>query len=151
MAPDVEVTSDVVCEVTIQASPATVFEFFTDPDKMRRWKGRDRIELDARPGGTYLCDVTGSAAAAGEFVEVDPPHRVVFTWGWEGSESVPPGSSTVDVTLTAQGDATVVRLVHRGLPARERAQHAQGWDHYLGRLRMAAGGGDPGPDPWRDA
>src|SRR5215207_1594290 len=104
-------------EVRIQARPETVFEFFVDPEKMRRWKGTE-AELDPRPGGTYrVGGIAGGATVVGEFVEIDPPRRLVFTWGWEGDEEVPPGSSTVEVTLTPDGDATVLHLVHRDLPA----------------------------------
>ena len=139
-------------EVRIAARPETVFEFFTDPEKMIRWKGR-RAELDARPGGVYRVEINDQAVALGEYVEVDPPGRIVFTWGWEGQESgqgehaVPPGSSRVEITLEPHGDGTLVRLRHLDLPAESREIHGQGWDLYLGRLTAAAGGGDPGPDP----
>ena len=77
------------------------------------------------------------------------PHtRIVFTFGWEGDHNVPPGSSTVEVTLTPDGDGTLLRLVHRGLlTAAMREQHRDGWQLYLARLSVAAGGGKPGPDP----
>ena len=135
-------------EVRIDASPETVFEFFTDPAKMVRWKG-GAATLDPRPGGVYRVEVNARAIAAGEYLEVDPPHRVVFTWGWEGDDAItPPGSSTVEITLTPDGDGTLVRLVHSGLPNAESvAAHADGWDMYLGRLSTAAAGGNAGPDP----
>ena len=90
------------------------------------------------------------AIASGEFVEVEPPHRVVFTWGWEGEDSaVPPGSSTVEVTLTPQGEHTTLRLIHRDLPnPQEATGHTAGWDHYLERLQILGAGGDPGADAW---
>jgi len=115
---------------------------------MKRWKGQDVI-LEPSPGGRFRARLNDRAIARGEFVEVDPPHRVVFTWGWEGEgHPVQPGSSTVEVTLTPDGDGTLVRLVHSGLPSdEERKNHASGWDHYLSRLVAAAEGGDPGPDP----
>ena len=54
--------------------------------------------------------VHGPHIARGEYVEVDPPSRVVFTWGWEDQETaVPPGSSTVEITLTPDGEGTKVR------------------------------------------
>ena len=141
-----EPTVAVEREVRIDASPETVLAFFTDPDKMTRWKGSS-AELDARPGGVYRVDISDRAVAIGEYVEVDPPVRVVFTWGWDGDEHVPPGSSTVEVTLTPDGDGTVVRLLHRDLPAHAAPRHQEGWDHFLPRLQVAAAGGDPGPDP----
>jgi hypothetical protein len=51
------------------------------------------------------------------------------------------------VTLTADGDGTTLVLRHSRLPSAEMVeQHSQGWAHYLGRLAVAAAGGDPGPD-----
>ena len=136
-------------EVRIAAAPATVFEFFTDPDKMIQWKGR-KAELDPRPGGIYRVDINDQAVARGEYLEVDPPHRVVFTWGWEGGEgehAVPPGSSRVEVTLEPDGEGTLVRLRHHDLPDEALEIHGQGWDLFLGRLTKAAVGEDPGPLP----
>jgi uncharacterized protein YndB with AHSA1/START domain len=80
-------------------------------------------------------------------VVVEPPTRLVFTWGWEGADEMPPGSTTVEVRLTPDGDATIVRLTHRDLPTPEQVEsHAAGWGHFLARLAVAATGGDPGPD-----
>lgn len=139
-------------EVRIAARPETVFEFFTDQEKQLLWMGR-RAELDARPGGIYLVEINDQSTARGEFVEIDAPNRVVFTFGWEGQEAgsgvhgVPPGSSRVEITLEPEGDGTLVRLRHFGLPEEAREMHGQGWQLYLGRLEIAASGGDPGPDP----
>jgi len=135
-------------EVQIDASPDTVFEFFTDPAKMVQWKGA-QATLDPRPGGVYRVQMNEQAIAIGEYVEIDPPHRVVFTWGWEGDfAATPPGSTTVEITLTPVGDGTLVRLVHSGLPSPESAEvHGQGWDQYMPRLAIVAVGGDPGAVP----
>lgn len=138
-------------EVQIAASPETVFDFFTDPDKMIQWMGRS-AELDPVPGGRLHCDLNGRHVASGSYVEVDPPRRIVFTWGWEGEDSsVAPGESKVEVTLSPDGGGTQLRLVHRDLPDAESAErHSQGWTHYAQRLSTVAAGGDPGADPWAD-
>jgi uncharacterized protein YndB with AHSA1/START domain len=134
-------------EVRVDASPETVFRFFTDPARMTEWKGTTAT-LDPRPGGVYRVVINDRIVAAGEYVEVEAPTRIVFTWGWEGEHPVAPGSTTVEVDLVPDGDGTLVRLTHHGLPDDEqRAQHTQGWTHYLGRLALAATGRDPGPDP----
>jgi uncharacterized protein YndB with AHSA1/START domain len=134
--------------IEIDASPETVWEFFVDPSKLMRWMGID-AELETRPGGIYRCNVIPGHTALGEFVEVDKPRRVVFTWGWDANEGVPPGSSTIEVELAPEGNGTSLRFVHKNLPSAEAvASHAQGWDHYLARLELAAAGGDPGEDPW---
>jgi uncharacterized protein YndB with AHSA1/START domain len=135
-------------EVRVDAAPETVFEFFTDPEKMVRWKG-SAATLDPRPGGVYRVEI-GPYAALGEYVEIDPPNRVVFTWGWEGGAPTPAGSSTVEITLTPDGDGTIVRLVHTGLPAESIEAHSHGWDLYMPRLAIVAAGGDAGPEPNHD-
>lgn len=134
-------------EVQIDASPETVFEFFSDPAKAVRWMGTEAT-LDPRPGGVYNV-VIGPYTAIGEFVEVDPPHRVAWTWGWkEDGMSTPPGSTTVEVTLTPADGGTHVRLVHSGLPSQQSADaHDHGWGLYMPRLAIVATGGDAGPDP----
>ncbi len=138
----------VVLEVRIAARPETIFPFFTDPARMVRWKGVS-VELDPRPGGIYRCNVTGGDVARGTYVEVVPNKRVVFTWGWEDAGNpVPPGSSTVEVTLIPDGDGTIVRLRHMDLPEAARKPHTEGWTHFMARLTAAAEGRDPGPDPW---
>jgi uncharacterized protein YndB with AHSA1/START domain len=137
-------------EIRIEAPPEVVFPYFTDADKMTQWKGRD-AKLEATPGGVYRVEINERDTAVGEYVEIDPPRRVVFTWGWAGNDGVPPGSSTVEITLTPDGDATVVRLTHRGLPDQNAIdQHSHGWEHYGERLAIAAAGGNPGPDPWAE-
>lgn len=134
--------------LSIEASPETVWEFFVDPDKMTRWMGM-KAELDAHAGGSWFCQVIPGHTARGEFVELDRPSRLVYTWGWDGNEGVPPGSSTIEIELANDGDGTSLRFVHRDLPNAEAvASHSHGWDHYLDRLELAAVGRDPGADPW---
>jgi uncharacterized protein YndB with AHSA1/START domain len=148
----VEQSNVVEREVRVAARPETVFPFLIDPEKMRLWMGRS-TELDARPGGIYRVEVNDQAIARGEYVEVDPPRRVVFTFGWEGQvagegeHGVPPGSSRVEISLDPDGDGTLVRLRHLDLPEGSREIHGQGWDLYLGRLKAVVAGEDPGPDP----
>jgi uncharacterized protein YndB with AHSA1/START domain len=140
----------VVREVAIEASLENVWELLTDPDQAALWMGR-QATFDLRPGGRYRVEVLPGRIASGEFIEVDPPHRLVHTWGWEAgnSSSVPPGSTTVEYELLPNGEGTLLRLTHRDLPgARAAGRHAHGWEHYLDRLATLAGGDDPGADPW---
>jgi uncharacterized protein YndB with AHSA1/START domain len=124
-------------EIHIQAPPEVVFSFFTDPAQHPRWMGR-RAKLDPRAGGLYWCEVSDTHTVIGEYVSVEPPRRVVFTWGFAGNDDVPPGSSTVSVTLTPDGDGTHVHLVHIGLPHPALTGHDQGWTGYLRQLAAAA-------------
>jgi uncharacterized protein YndB with AHSA1/START domain len=137
-------------ELAIAASPETVWELLTKEDEAIKWMGRSAT-FDLRPGGTYRVEVIPGNTARGEFVEIDPPHRLVYTWGWEpGSQSpVASGASTIEFELTPQDAGTLLRFRHTDLPSEEAAaSHGHGWDHYLGRLAVVAGGGDPGADPW---
>ena len=145
--PSAETQAPVAVEVQIDASPETVFDFFVDPHLMTQWMGR-AVDVDPRPGGQFRCDIRDETVASGEYVAVEPPTRVVFTWGWEGGgPTVDPGQSTVEVLLDAEDDGTRVRLIHHDLPSAELARkHGHGWRHYLDRLAKAATGEDPGAD-----
>ena len=133
-------------ETQIAAPPATVFAFLTDPEKILRWMGTE-AELEPRAGGLYLVNVTGARFARGAFREVVPVHRLAYSFGWEGKEEVPPGSSLVEIDLIDRDGGTLLRMTQTGLPnAAQCAAHARGWGHYLGRLTLAAAGRDPGVD-----
>jgi uncharacterized protein YndB with AHSA1/START domain len=137
-------TEPIVKEVRIRARPETVFGFFTEPDKLTRWLA-DKATLDPRPGGvchqTHRADDGKIYEMRGHFVEVTPPSRLVFTWGFEGSNGgVEPGASTVEVSFLPDGDGTLVRLEHRDLPATVRGDHDGGWSTMLVRLAEAVEG-----------
>jgi uncharacterized protein YndB with AHSA1/START domain len=135
-------------ELVIDASPETVWELLVDPAKASAWIGMQSWS-DPTPGGVYRVEVIPGHIARGEYVELDAPSRLVFTWGWEGDNPVQPGSSRIEFTLTPEGDGTRLHFVHSGLPSAEAAEsHGHGWDHYLERLAIAAPGGDAGEDPW---
>jgi uncharacterized protein YndB with AHSA1/START domain len=118
--------------VRISAAPTEVFPYFTDPTLMIQWIG-EWAELQPEPGGTFALDFSATPVR-GEYVEVDPPRRVVFTWGVAGHDSFPPGSTTVEVLLTADGPDTIVELFHHNLPPAEFDRHRQGWTAMLDRL-----------------
>jgi uncharacterized protein YndB with AHSA1/START domain len=137
-------------ETRMAASPETVFPLISSAEGMARWFG-STVELDAKPGGVIRVDINGRDIAKGEIVEIEPPVRVVFTFGWEGeTHPVPVGSSRVEITLKADGDSTVVTLRHTGLTEEQAASHREGWEHYMPRLLEASEGRDPGKDPWSE-
>lgn len=138
---------DVELEIWIAAPPEAVFPFLTDPARLLRWMGT-AASIEAAPGGLFRVDLNGRDVARGAYLEVVPPRRVVFTWGWEGgAHGVPPGATTVEIDLEPRSGGTALRLRHKGLRGENRDRHAQGWGHYTSRLKAAAEGGDPGPDP----
>jgi uncharacterized protein YndB with AHSA1/START domain len=135
-------------EIQIAAPPATVFAFLTDPEKILSWMGSE-VETEPHPGGLYLVKGVRDRAnvARGTFREVVPVHRLAYSFGWEGREEVPPGSSLIEVDLIERDGGTLLRMTHSGLPnAAQCASHDRGWAHYLGRLGIAAAGGNPGID-----
>ena len=126
----------------IEAPPEVVFSYLTDSARFAQWMGVG-AELDPRPGGRYRIDVDGVLIAVGEYREVGPPHRLVMSWGWDGHPTVPPGSTTVEITLTPERGATLLRLRHLGLPTEdERRSHADGWKNYTGHLAKIAARSD---------
>ena len=120
-------------EIAIQAPADLVFDFLVEPEKLLRWLGQDGT-IDPRPGGELRVKISDDDTAVGNYVEIDRPKHLVFTWGWEGSDVVPPGSSTVELNLREEDDHTVVSLMHSGLPDDQPALHLEGWQYFGRRL-----------------
>ena len=104
-------------ETHIPAPPAAVFALLTDPEKILRWMGTE-ADVEAKPGGLYLVNVTGARVARGSFL-IEQPDGTLLRMTHSGLPN-----------------------------SRECASHTEGWTHYLGRLAQAAAGHDPGPDPF---
>lgn len=143
--------ADVVIERDIAAPPEVVFAMFTEPDLLGRWLG-DTAELDPVPGGVFRFTLADQDACRGRYVELDPPHRLVFTWGWERAEAmpVPAGSTEVAVELAPTATGTRLQLTHRGLDGDAATLHEHGWGRFLTRLGAVLDGVDPGTDPWEE-
>lgn len=128
-------TPDLVVTTTIEASPQEVFPYLVQPDLLVRWLGT-WADVEPQPGGVFAIDM-GETQVRGSYVVVDPPSRVVFTWGIPGNEVLPAGSSTVEIVLRPEGDSTVVELTHRELPSERHDDHGQGWKKRLAGLASA--------------
>lgn len=133
--------------IDIDASPEFVFGFLTTNSGMTAWMGQ-WADLDPVPGGRFAVDIAGSPVR-GEYLEIDPPHRVVVSWGFTGSEDLPVGASVLAFTLTPIETGTRVDLLHSNLPERHLPGHASGWGHFMERLALAGGGIELGPDDWK--
>ena len=132
-----EIRNDIIVATEhIKAAPEVVFPYLTDPALIIKWIGV-RAELDPQPGGVFLLDM-GDVVARGAYLAVEPPYRVVFSWGIPGDDALPAGGSTVEVVLTPDGEDTMVVLTHRGLPSSFMDMHRAGSEHRLGLLRVAA-------------
>lgn len=135
--------------IDIEASPERVFDHFVQPELLVRWMG-DVARLEARSGGLFSVDING-VLIRGHYVRVERPHVVEIAWGEAGNVAMPPGATHLRVTFEARGPITRVELTHSGLVPSEATKHAIGWPHFTERLRGAAAGRDPGPDPWKTA
>lgn len=136
----------IVVERRVSAPPSAVYAYLTDSDRWAAWQGEEAT-VEARPGGIFRMRMAGGQTSRGQFVELEPDRRVVFTWGWVDHPGIPPGSTTVEIELIPDGNGTLIRLTHRDLPTDQVDLHRAGWEHYLPRLGTAVEGADPGPDP----
>jgi uncharacterized protein YndB with AHSA1/START domain len=94
-------------ETQVAAPPAAVFALLTDPEKILRWMGTE-AQFEPQPGGLSLLNVTGARVARGSFREVVPVHRLAYSFGWDGDEVVPPGSSLIEIDLLEQPPGTLL-------------------------------------------
>ena len=138
--------TEIVVEQRIAADPATVYEYLTEPAKWTQWQGV-AADLDPRVGGVFSMVMGNGMNARGEFIELIPNQRVVFSWGWIDRPGIPPGSTIVSIELEPVVEGTLLVITHRAVHEDEAPMQLIGWRHYLPRLAVAASGGDPGPDP----
>jgi len=132
-----------------------VFRACTEPDELAQWWGphgftTPEVDLDLRVGGGYRFGMQPPDGElfhlSGEFREIEPPARLVYTFRWE--EPDPEDRETlVTMTLQDRGDSTEVALVQSGFATEaRRSLHVDGWTDCLERLqdllssRRSAGG-----------
>jgi uncharacterized protein YndB with AHSA1/START domain len=115
--------------IQVNAPAELLYELLTDAEHLVRWMAAT-AEIDARPGGRIRWTHANGDSCSGQFVELIPARRIVFTYGWERADvEVPPGSTTVEITLRPHGTGTELHLVHRGLAGPMADAHAGGWDN----------------------
>jgi len=123
-------------ERTLPAPPAEVFRWWTTPQLMAGWlspTGSADVTADVRVGGSFRVTMRGDGARiehTGEYIEVDPPRRLVFTW----TSQYTAGPSVVTVELESRGDDTRIVLTHEQLPVEHVSSHQDGWGAILGNL-----------------
>ena len=116
--------------VTIAARRETVFRYFTDSERFAAWWGKGST-IEPRPGGTVHIRFPGDVVAGGEVIEIAPPERIVFSYGFESGKPIPIGASRVTVTLEEAAGGTLVKLRHELPSAEVRDEHVQGWRYQL--------------------
>jgi uncharacterized protein YndB with AHSA1/START domain len=121
----------------IAASVVEVFRWWTEPELLRRWMspvGSVDATIDLRVGGSFrivMKDGQVEIAHEGEYLEIDPPRRLVFTWRSRYTD----GASLVAVSLEPEGpSATNLAIVHSRLPEAVAPGHQSGWGAMLNRL-----------------
>ena len=129
----------------LKASPAKVFQAWTDPEKLVRWfgpaetvAGSVRAQADVRPGGRYRMNFQTDDGerhqVGGVYREVMPDSRLVFTWAWQ---STPERESLVTVTIVPDGDGTLLTLHHEQFfDQKARDGHERGWTGTLDKLEQ---------------
>jgi len=129
------VTFQIEVERLFPIDRATMWNLWTDQEHAARWMRPSITEfaptvasIDPRPDGNYRFEMVANdgsvRAVSGQFVEVDEPRRLAFTWSWDGSDE----ESLVEVTLSDVPDGTRVHISHSKLESQVSAdQHEQGW------------------------
>ncbi|MEV7648586.1 SRPBCC domain-containing protein [Arthrobacter sp. NPDC089319] len=130
-------------ESVLEAPYERVFRMLTEPAELVKWWGpagftTPEATLDPRPGGSYRLTMQPPDGEpfhlAGEFLEVDPPRRLVYTFRWE--EPTPDDrETTVILSLAARAGQTWIALTQGEFATEERlALHRDGWTDALGKL-----------------
>jgi uncharacterized protein YndB with AHSA1/START domain len=128
----------------INAPPDRVYAAWTDPAQLKRWFGPESVEThdfiaDVRVGGKYRWDLSNAEGekmtARGEYRELQPGRKIVFTWQWDDDETWENHISIVTVELSARDGGTELRLIHEQLPnTASRDGHTGGWNSALNKL-----------------
>jgi uncharacterized protein YndB with AHSA1/START domain len=128
----------------IKAPRDRVYAAWTDPAQLRHWFGPENVQTreliaDTRVGGQFRWDLTNQdgeeMTMRGEFRELQPDKKIVFTWQWEDDEDWANRTSVVTVELDDADGSTEVRLVHENLPTEpSRDGHNEGWNSALDKL-----------------
>jgi uncharacterized protein YndB with AHSA1/START domain len=128
-------TGAVVVERVIRATPDEVFDAWTTPSQMVAWMspvGAAEAEVDLRVGGSFrVVMVEARLEHTGEYLEIDRPRRLVFTWVSAFTGAKP---SVVTVEMHGRDDGTRVVLTHERLPEDVVDGHRDGWGTMIERL-----------------
>ena len=131
--------------VDVNAPVQEVFRHLTDPVAMIRWMGQ-HATLEPAPGGAFEVDING-VPGRGRYLEIDPPRRLLISWGHAGSETLPPGASTVEITLPRMTGRRCVSSTAICLSSKRASTRSAGRTS-SGGWSSPAPAATPGRDPW---
>lgn len=121
-------------EITIRARAEVIYRHLTERDGLVRWIGIDAT-AHPEPGGELTWTHENGATMIGRFIELDPPTRLVFAYGWKGNlMGLPPESTLVEIQLEEEPGHTLLVLTHHGLSEANNLDHKTGWEHFLTKL-----------------
>ena len=142
MAKEIAAPPSVEVRRTIRAPRQRVFDAWTKTEELKAWHAPGPLtvslaEIDLRPGGKYRIHMREPDGkehrVSGVYREIDPPKKVVYSWGWDGDHPVK--DSTVTIEFLERGELTEVVLTHSGIEHdEERGKHAGGWTSILDKL-----------------
>jgi uncharacterized protein YndB with AHSA1/START domain len=143
-----------VIERTFNAPAQRVFDAWTSPEVLRRWWHAEYdwetslAEVDLRVGGAVRVVMRDPKTdfehgGGGQYLEIDPPRRLVFTWFWDGNDT----RQLIEVDFEESDGVTTVRFTHSDLWSEEAVRdHEGGWGRCFDNLERALSGtGDPPP------
>ena len=125
-----DLTHSLERSIIICAERSTVFRFFTDSHLFADWWGEGST-IDGSVGGSVLIRYPNGISASGKILEIEPPERIVFTYGYESGKPFPPSESRVAITLKEHSSGTLLTLQHELADAAVRDEHIQGWRYQL--------------------
>jgi uncharacterized protein YndB with AHSA1/START domain len=128
----------------IRAPRDRVYAAWTDPSQLKKWFGPENVKTrnliaDARVGGQFRWDLTDDEGKeitiSGEYLELEPGEKIVFTWRLEEDEAWKDHNSIVTVDFFDREGSTEIRLTHEKLPNEaSRDDHTQGWNSALDKV-----------------
>jgi uncharacterized protein YndB with AHSA1/START domain len=128
----------------INAPRERVYRAWTDPEQLKRWFGPENVRTinltaDVRVGGKYRWDLLKENgeewACLGEYLELVPGKKIIFTWKWDDDDDWKPHNSVVTIELADRDGGTELLLTHEQLPSeKSRDRHNEGWNSVLDRL-----------------
>jgi uncharacterized protein YndB with AHSA1/START domain len=116
--------------IVIHAEPKVVFRFFEESERWASWWGANST-IESKPRGRVLIRHAAGMDVVGEVIEVEPPERIVFSYGFLDRTAASAGDSRVTIALEPLGQSTRLRLTHEFNDAAARDEHVQGWRFQL--------------------